>query len=224
MATKTKPKAQTETSATKATKFIARKSKTQKLITSAGKVIAEAYAKVSARVGEFHRGFKNGSIKTTYLIEEGRVIFEALVTLDISNPNRCFNGHAMAKLTGEQKQFEKLETVAVGRALAFAGFLSEGDIASLDEIESALVEEEEESLYEKALKMIESADKAASLNNLLDRVVSNKTDFTPEQKETLIGYIDERRKRVTDVPKIPQSGTGGGLGDQGDVMIVSVNA
>jgi len=33
------------------------------------------------------------------------------------------------------KDFEKQETIAVGRALAFAGFLSDGEVASYEEME-----------------------------------------------------------------------------------------
>jgi len=41
----------------------------------------------------------------------------------------------MAKVTIGQKQFEKQETIAVGRALAFAGYLSSGDIACQEEMD-----------------------------------------------------------------------------------------
>ena len=33
------------------------------------------------------------------------------------------------------KSFEKLESIAVGRALAFAGFSADGEIASFEEME-----------------------------------------------------------------------------------------
>ena len=40
----------------------------------------------------------------------------------------------MDKVGGRQKQFEKQETIAVGRALAFAGYLASGDIATAEEM------------------------------------------------------------------------------------------
>ena len=172
--------------------------KTQKLITSTGKLIAESYAKVSVRVGEFHKGFRNGRIETSYIIDGDRVFWKAIVTLDLKTSERYFTGHSTVKLTGEVKQFEKGETIAVGRALAFAGFLSEGDIASLDEIEEyeAAKVDPQQSMFDKASAMIESASSKHQLNNLLDRIVSNRTDFTAEGKENLISMIDLKIKRI----------------------------
>lgn len=93
------------------------------------------YAKVSARVAEFNRILKNGSIRNTRELKDGWGIFEATVIPDVKNPERWFNGTSFGKLGG-QKALEKLETIAVGRALAFAGFLSDGEIASIEEMAS----------------------------------------------------------------------------------------
>ncbi len=96
-----------------------------------GKIIE--YAKVSARVGEFHKLYKKPSIITTFEFKEGWAIFKAVVTPDVADPSRCFSGTSMGK-AGAVKAFEKLETIAVGRALAFAGLLSDGEIASNEEM------------------------------------------------------------------------------------------
>lgn len=89
------------------------------------------YAPVSARVEQFHTDHKDGEIKTKCDFKDGYVIFKAWVLYG----NRKFTGHAFGKV-GNEKAFEKLETVAVGRALAFAGYLAGGEIASYDEMEN----------------------------------------------------------------------------------------
>jgi hypothetical protein len=101
----------------------------------------KAYAPVSERVAQFHRDHRSGDIQTSYEFKEGYVIFKATICwtptiegdkdIDVS---RTFTGHAFGKI-GTEKAFEKLESVAVGRALAFAGYLAGGEIASYDEIE-----------------------------------------------------------------------------------------
>lgn len=91
------------------------------------------YAKVSARVAEFNRQNGNGSITTEYDFRDGWVIFKATVVPDMKNETRVFKGTSMGKV-GATKAFEKLETIAVGRALAFAGLLSDGEIASSEEM------------------------------------------------------------------------------------------
>lgn len=88
------------------------------------------YAPVSERVAQFHKDHVKGTINTEYNFNEGYCIFKATVSFD----DRTFNGHAFGKV-GVEKAFEKLESVAVGRALAMAGYLAGGEIASYDEIE-----------------------------------------------------------------------------------------
>lgn len=88
------------------------------------------YSPVSARVEQFHKDHEKGTINTEYEFKEGYCIFKATITFD----DRTFNGHAFGKVSTE-KAFEKLESVSVGRALAFAGYLAGGEIASYDEIE-----------------------------------------------------------------------------------------
>lgn len=106
------------------------------------------YAPVSARIEQFHTDHKDGSVMTSYEFQEGYVIFTATVTfghddMEISNC-REFTGHAFGKV-GQEKAFEKIETTAVGRALAFAGYLAGGEIASFDEVKN-FVEREEDDL------------------------------------------------------------------------------
>jgi len=115
------------------------------------------YAKVSARIAELHKDYKNASIKTEFEFKDGWAIFKANLILDVKNPDRVFNGTSMGKV-GAVKAFEKLETIAVGRALALAGFLSDGEIASSEEMAS----------YEETIDIVEPnevADGSAQLES-----------------------------------------------------------
>lgn len=125
------------------------------------------YAQVSDRVSEFNKLYKNGSITTVYEFNTGWVIFKATIILDVKNDTRIFTGTSLGK-AGAQKAFEKLETIAVGRALAFAGFLSSGEIASSEEMdryqELVSVVDEEEIL--EATITLESAQSMEELSKI----------------------------------------------------------
>lgn len=103
------------------------------------------YAKVAARSAEFHKDNDKCSIETTCEFKEGYVLFAATVTTS----KGTFTGHSMDKVGGRQKQFEKQETIAVGRALAFAGYLASGDIACAEEMEDVVTEMQLTSLKAK---------------------------------------------------------------------------
>ena len=106
------------------------------------KLQGKDYSPVKERVKAFHNEYSNGKIITEWgTAFEGEnnaiIYFKANVTPDVKNSDRSFTGHSLGKIANE-KAFEKLETIAVGRALANAGFLSDGDIASADEMERYL--------------------------------------------------------------------------------------
>lgn len=110
------------------------------------------YAKVSARSAEFHRDNEACSVETTCDFKDGFVMFSAKVT----TKKGTFTGHSMDKVSGRQKQFEKQETIAVGRALAFAGYLASGDIACAEEMDDVVTTAQLNSLKLKFAKENES--------------------------------------------------------------------
>ena len=81
------------------------------------------------------RTHKKGKIETKPSFVEKAVYFKAIVTPDIEKPERVFTGHSFGNIQKE-KALEKLETVAVGRALAFMGIGIVEGIASADEIQN----------------------------------------------------------------------------------------
>ena len=91
------------------------------------------YVWVSVRIEHAHDKYKeNLSIETEFDIKESTVIFTARVR--IKNTDQTFIWHSFWEV-GKEKAFEKLETVAVGRALAFAGFEVKAGIASREEMD-----------------------------------------------------------------------------------------
>jgi hypothetical protein len=88
------------------------------------------YAKVASRLLAFHEDNTACSIETDMQFKDGWAIAKAAIT----NPRGRFTGHSMGKVSGE-KALEKLESIAVGRALAFAGYLASGEIATAEEME-----------------------------------------------------------------------------------------
>lgn len=101
------------------------------------------YAPVDERLRAFHKQYPNSSIQTKIEFKDKFVVAYATVTPDVEKPNRIFNGSSFGMIDKE-KAFEKLETVAVGRALAFAGFLADGKIASFEEMEKFFEGENQE--------------------------------------------------------------------------------
>jgi hypothetical protein len=95
----------------------------------------KSYAPVSERLKALHEEMPSSDIETSYEFKEGWCIFKATVRPDVEKtPDISFSGHSLGKMDKE-KALEKLETVAVGRALAFMGFAPDGSIASYEEME-----------------------------------------------------------------------------------------
>jgi len=92
------------------------------------------YVQVQERVLAFHEEYKNGRIITIPTFNNNTVYFKATITPDLEKPDRKFTGHSFGEL-GKEKALEKLETVSVGRALAFMGIGIVEGIASADEMQ-----------------------------------------------------------------------------------------
>ena len=127
------------------------------------KIHGKDYVLVNERVQEFHRLYPNGSIRTD-LIEFGdRFIVKAEVCPDVSDRMRIFTGLAYEMVGSSQinktSALENCETSAVGRALGFLNIGIDGSIASADEVENAIhqqeahtVTEQQKDKYQKLLK------------------------------------------------------------------------
>jgi len=94
------------------------------------------YAQVSERIKQFREDCPNGLIETEPKIQpDGQILFSARILKDKAEPTSAeATGHALGSGKGD-KAFEKLETIATGRALAMLGYMASGEIASSEEME-----------------------------------------------------------------------------------------
>lgn len=90
------------------------------------------YVAVSTRIEEYHKEHTEWmSINTTFELQWDIAIFKAVVI----TKKWTFTGSSFWRL-GKEKAFEKLETVAVWRALAFAWYHTTSGIASREEMDN----------------------------------------------------------------------------------------
>ena len=94
------------------------------------------YATVPTRLKEFREANPRALVETSPKFnDDGTVVFSARIVKDKGDENSAeATGHAYGKLTGD-KAFEKLETIACGRALALLGYLHNGQVATGEEME-----------------------------------------------------------------------------------------
>lgn len=100
------------------------------------KLKGNEYATVPQRLKQFRETNPRSVVETKPTINaDGSIVFSAKIVKDKKDPNSAeATGHSFGKNAGE-KAFEKLETVAVGRALALLGYLNNGQIATSEEME-----------------------------------------------------------------------------------------
>jgi hypothetical protein len=126
----------------------------------------KAYATVPARIKEFREACPRGEIKTKPTIQpDGQILFEAYILKDKADEaSASATGHSIGKNTGD-KAFEKLETIAIGRALAILGFMASGDVASSEEMED-FEDYKKEKYNEGKLYAMESLNSCTTLEEL----------------------------------------------------------
>jgi hypothetical protein len=126
------------------------------------------YAQVKDRIKEFRSDCPFGLIETTPTFTEDGIMFKARIVKDKSDPSSAeATGHsfAKAKTNEKEKQFEKQESIAVGRALALLGYASDGEIASGEEMEEFL-DYRKEKLAEEIMEVTERIGSCATLDEL----------------------------------------------------------
>ena len=127
------------------------------------------YARVPKRLKAFREENPRSSIKTTpKMLEDGNILFEAYILRDKSNADSAdATGHAIGPSKGD-KAFEKLETIAVGRALALLGYLASGEVASMEEMEEYTAYREEKRMEEvnNAISKLSGAESLEELKTL----------------------------------------------------------
>lgn len=155
----------------------------------------QEYAKVAERIRLFREESPRGDITTDVDIkDDGSAIFKARVTKDRSDvTSASATGHAFGTTKGK-KEFEKLESIAVGRALAMLGYLASGEIASGEEMEDFLKYQDEKK-ENMILESTEKINKATTLKELGEIWV----DIPVEAKNSLESLKNDMKLRLSGV-------------------------
>lgn len=124
------------------------------------------YAQVAERLRAIHEDYKDFDIVTTFIVAEGgAVAFTATITIRDKGEKVhpvTYTGHSYGKTAGS-KAFEKLESIAVGRALAFAGYHADGEIASADEMQDMGKESVDQDVLAEAVLQLTSVKSVEEL-------------------------------------------------------------
>lgn len=149
------------------------------------------YAKASDRIKKFWEDNPRGSIKTTPSFVGDQVMFEAHIIRDKSDEfSREANGHTFGAKKNE-KDFEKLETLAVARALSLLGYAGSGEIASSEEMEEYIKFQEDKKKAE-----IEEASDLLKSSKTIDELKANFLKLSALSKKELSGLKDELKDKL----------------------------
>lgn len=153
----------------------------------------KSYAQVKDRINEFRTANANGLIETTPTLQaDGTMMFKARILKDKSDANSAeATGHSMGKVGAKQKDFEKLETIAVGRALALLGYASDGEIASSEEMQE--FQEYKQTQFEE---LIMACVEKINDTTTLDELKTVWADMPIEAKNKLKEAKDNKKVRL----------------------------
>lgn len=145
------------------------------------------YAKVNSRMLEFRTENPKGKIDTVpeYITFDGvrYIQFKATIIKDKSDDSSAeASGHARLPDDTKQKTFEKCETIAVGRALAFLGYGADGEIASSEEMEEFLADKQEK-LAEQIMEITEQVGHCESVEALKELYANLSGEMKNHTKE-----------------------------------------
>ena len=155
------------------------------------------YAEVNQRIKAFRMIYPQGSLPTELISNEnGICIFKASVITD--------DGKLLATGTAYEKEgstfinktsyIENCETSAVGRALGMAGFGIDTSIASAEEMQNAMIQQDQDKLISKVME--EALREVIKKNNVpTERVLEILDDY---------GYEKLAEIKVTDLKKIQE--------------------
>ena len=149
------------------------------------KLQGKDYCQVKDRIFAFNETYPKGSIQTTSQFIGEIVIMKATIYPDIvTEPTRLFTASSYGQVKGI-KAFEKLESVAVGRALAYLGFGIDGSIASFEEMENFVSPPEK----------VETPKENDDVIFLTGEQYQFAKNFTAEQLESLLNRKEKDGKQ-----------------------------
>lgn len=142
------------------------------------------YAEVNQRIKAFRMVYPTGTIETQLVSNEnGICIFKAIVGFIDENNNLVILGTGNAyeregsSFINKTSYIENCETSAVGRALGMAGFGIDVSIASAEEVENAITQQEEMKKQEEALReQLIGNNEISILKRTIEKYGKNETD------------------------------------------------
>lgn len=166
------------------------------------------YAKVATRLKEFRSEFGKSKIETVHVqLESGETESRSYIWKDkgellelmkagITDPeilrsSADANGSARKKLSDKDKDFEKLESISVGRGLAMLGYLSSGEIASFEEMQE-FAEYKNERKFEAIQADIDTFTNAKTIDELAK--AWKASDF--KQEPSVVEAKDKRKAEL----------------------------
>jgi hypothetical protein len=163
------------------------------------------YVTVASRLEGFHEKYPQGRIVTELIDrEDGLICFKAHVYTDLDSAQPSATGHSIDSLDIQKSSFEKLETAAVGRALAFLGFGAK-NISSAEEMERHESRQEPRTVgeYQKTQRTSSGVEMATepqkkAIQSLCDKLKRdvNQYDLTSITKSWASQLIRELQKEA----------------------------
>ena len=163
------------------------------------------YAEVPQRIKAFRMLYPQGMIATEMMSNENGVcIFKASVYSE-STPNECHllgTGHAYEKESSsyinKTSYIENCETSAVGRALGMCGFGIDTAIASAEEVQNAINNQDPKEAKKATAKQVEIIKSKFTGNNIEEWLqktygISKVEDLSLTQADELIKKIGGKK-------------------------------
>jgi hypothetical protein len=168
------------------------------------------YARVPERIRLFREDCPSGKIITKHEVnDKGETIFKSYVWKDKRDVKYSDNGQVIldsadsngtAKNTVKgDKDFEKLETISIGRGLAILGYLASGEVASGEEMEEYYREKEERdrlAAIQHREQVVDNLRACLDLDTLRDTFVHSGLTNDPEiVRRSKTKSLNQKRKR-----------------------------
>lgn len=152
------------------------------------KSITINHAKVNDRLKAFWEANPKGKIETSNKKDATTIEFKTFILADKSDEySREATGHALANLPLGEKDYEKLETISVGRALALLGYSTSGEVASTEEMEDFLEYKENKKIEARIVAL----EKLENCTTLLELQKTWQSLGTAIQDKEVIAKKDE---------------------------------
>ena len=168
-------------------------------------VKGKQYAEVNQRIKAFRMLYPDGTIETELVsIGDGMCIMRAKVYANNEHGLRTLLGTGTAyekensTFINKTSYIENCETSAVGRALAMCGIGIDTSIASKEEVENAIKQQEDEAEAEKEkAKVMATIKKIMVAKKVLPNEVSehfgkNSADMNIDELKDVITWLEEK--------------------------------